>query len=135
MLTEPEPQAAAPRPHPSLPVADAPARSEAAKEKYFSVREVDVPPRPLNEVDLVYPRRAYELRMRGKLLLQLSISDAGVVDEIAVLEANPPGVFEDAAVAAASALRFSPAEKYGQRVGTRLTIEVTFDPYEKINTP
>jgi outer membrane biosynthesis protein TonB len=44
-------------------------------------------------------------------------------------------VFEDAALEAVRALKFLPAIKNGLPVKNRKTIEVNFDPYEKINTP
>jgi hypothetical protein len=49
-----------------------------------------------------------------------------------VLEATPPGVFEEAALTATQALQFRPARKYGRNVKSQKTIEVTFDPYESV---
>ena len=99
------------------------------------MRELDVRPRQINDVDLIYPRRAYEMRTRGKVALQIFISDEGKVDEVNIIEATPPGIFEEAALNATLALQFTPGEKNGQRVRSRKTIEIAFDPYQSINIP
>ncbi|HEX6005732.1 MAG TPA: TonB family protein, partial [Burkholderiales bacterium] len=103
--------------------------------RYFTMRELDVRPRQINDVDLIYPRRAYEMRTRGKVALQIFISDEGKVDEVNIIEATPPGIFEEAALNATLALQFTPGEKNGQRVRSRKTIEIAFDPYQSINIP
>ncbi|OGA41540.1 MAG: hypothetical protein A3G24_16070 [Betaproteobacteria bacterium RIFCSPLOWO2_12_FULL_62_13] len=104
-------------------------------DKYFTLREVDVRPEQINEVDLLYPRRAYALRTKGEVILRIFISDEGTIDEVSILDASPPGVFEEAALEAVLALRFKPAQKYGRNVKSQKTIEVVFDTYEKINVP
>ena len=67
--------------------------------------------------------------------LNIYISEDGAIDRVEVVEAAPPGIFEEAALTATNALRFSPATKWGRPVKSRKTIEVVFDPYEKINVP
>ena len=104
-------------------------------ERYFTSSEVDVRAEPLNEVDLVYPLRAYQSRIRGKVTLRLLINERGVLDDVIVLQAEPRGVFEDAALTATRALQFSPARRLGRSVKSQKTIEVDFDPYENINKP
>lgn len=107
----------------------------APQDKYFTLAEIDVRPQPVNEVDLIYPKRAYAMRTRGKVLLTIFISEEGAVDDVKIIEATPAGVFEEAALTATLALRFSPGMRYGQRVKSQKTIEVVFDPYESIRTP
>jgi TonB family protein len=102
---------------------------------YSDARQLDVRAEPLNDVPLVYPQRAYQWRMKGRVLLQLLINDLGRVDKISVLESEPSGVFEGAALEAAWATVFSPALKGGRPVRSKKTIEVNFDPYESIHIP
>jgi protein TonB len=124
-----------PPPAPVAVAPPAPIEAPLPLDKYFTAREVDVRAEPLNEVDLVYPKRAYQHRTRGQVRLTLYINQDGELDKVDVVHAVPPGVFEEAALEAARALRFSPATKWGRPVKSVKTIEVTFDPYEKITTP
>lgn len=104
-------------------------------DQYFTAREVDVRASQINEVTLVYPQRAYEMRLGGKVMLRIFINKQGGIDSISVLAATPPGVFEEATLTATRALQFSPALKNGRQVKSQMTIEVVFNPYESINTP
>lgn len=111
---------------------EAPVAISLPLEKYFTARELDVRAEPINEVDLVYPVKAYEMRMPGRVVVRILINEHGAVDGASVVEAAPPGVFEEAALAATQALLFRPAQKHGRGVKSQKTIEVTFDPYESI---
>jgi protein TonB len=104
-------------------------------DDYYTSREVDVRAEPLNEVQLVYPQLAYQRRVKGRVVLRLLINERGGLDQVAVLESEPRGVFEEAALEATWAVRFSPATKHGRNVRSRKDIEVLFDPYESINIP
>lgn len=104
-------------------------------ERYYTALEVDVRAEPLNDPPLVYPQRAYQSRIGGKVTLRMLINERGGVDEVMVLESEPRGVFEEAALDASRALQFSPAMRFGRRVKSQKTLEVVFDPYEKINIP
>ena len=135
---EPPPSQPIPRENPQVASVTPPqeiAGFSAPQDKYFTLAEIDVRPHPINEVDLVYPVRAYALRTRGKVVLTIFISAEGSVDEIKIIKSTPLGVFEEAAVSATLALKFSPGMRYGQRVKSQQTIEVNFDPYETINKP
>jgi len=131
--SSPQPaQAAAPRQAGAVPEAQGPG---LALDRYYTAREVDVRAEPLNQPALVYPQEAYQARTRGKVTLRILVNERGGVDGIAVLEAEPRGVFEAAALAAAQALEFSPASIAGRRVKSQKTVEVAFDPYESIAIP
>jgi periplasmic protein TonB len=132
----PPPQAVPPEPPPRAPAApEAPIEINLPLEKYYNARELDVRAEPINEVDLIYPQRAYQMRIKGKVILRIFINEHGAIDEVAVLEATPPGVFEEAALTATLALQFKPAIKNGRNVKSQKTIHVDFDPYESINIP
>ncbi|MBI4195793.1 MAG: energy transducer TonB [Betaproteobacteria bacterium] len=114
---------------------DAPARLGLPLDKYYTARELDVRAEPINEVHLVYPERPYAMRTKGRVTLRIFINERGAIDEVAVIEAVPPGIFEEAALTATLALQFKPAMKAGRNVKSQKTIEVVFDPYENINIP
>jgi TonB family protein len=104
-------------------------------DQYYTSRELDVRAEPLNDVPLVYPQLAYQRRIKGKVTLQIFINERGGIDQLLVLDAEPHGVFEGAALAATEALQFSAAMKNGRRVKSQKIIEVAFDPYESIHIP
>lgn len=113
----------------------APMRLELPYDRYYKSSELDVRALPINEVHLVYPKTAYEMRLRGRVVVRMFINEHGTIDTLAVVEADPPGVFEDHALAAARALTFTPAIKDGHAVKSQKLIEVAFNPYDSINVP
>ncbi len=119
----------------ALAAPQAPAGLGLPLEKYYTAREVDVRAEQTNEVPLVYPERAYVMRIKGKVMLRIFINEHGAIDDVSILEAAPPGMFEEAALTATLALQFSPAVKNGRNVKSQKTLEVVFDPYESINIP
>ncbi len=58
------------------------------------------------------------------------------MDDVTVIEVEPRGfLFEDAALAATRALKFSPAMRYGIRVKSQKTLEIVLNPYDSIHVP
>ena len=96
--------------------------------RYYPVSEVDVPAQVMNDVLLRYPPDAYAQGIEGEVTLRIYISDAGLIDEIEIENAEPRGIFEDAALEAAWQLRYSPALKDGRTVKNVRTIAIVFDP-------
>jgi periplasmic protein TonB len=146
--TEPVEIAQAPpvaRPLPSPPAASVPTAvpppTTAARESqrslveipaavdlaYYSAREVDVLPRALGDIRPDYPPEADRRRQSGSVKLQIKLEADGRVSDIEVVEANPPGMFEDSALAAFRQARFSPAQRNGRPVRARVVIEVKYD--------
>ncbi len=83
---------------------------------------------PTNIADVEYPERALADGLPGKVTLRLKIDHNGELREAKVTEAEPPGVFEDAALKAVRALKFKPAVRNGLAVGSIKVIEVPFEP-------
>ncbi|MEX0960425.1 MAG: energy transducer TonB [Burkholderiales bacterium] len=96
--------------------------------RYYPVSEVDVPAQVMNDVLLRYPPDAYAQGIEGEVTLRIYISDAGLIDEIEIENAEPRGIFEHAALEAAWQLRYSPALKDGRTVKNVRTIAILFDP-------
>lgn len=113
----------------------APVELPMAFDKYYTASELDQRAVQANDVQLVYPKDAYQMRIRGSVRLRLLISERGKIDGVSVVASEPAGVFEANALAAAHALEFTPAVKDGRKVKSQKLIEVVFDPYESINTP
>ncbi|MCU0753627.1 MAG: energy transducer TonB [Xanthomonadales bacterium] len=77
---------------------------------------VDVAPRPILQPSMPYPPRAKAQGLQGYVLLSVLISPTGSVERVKVLEADPPGVFDDVAVAGVQQWKFEPAQYQGEAV-------------------
>lgn len=89
-------------------------------------------PRLLNEITIEYPVAAGE--QEGKLLLRILVSETGAMENLAIIKADPPGVFEDAAVSAFAKAEFSPGRMLGVPVKSQFFVEVDFLPINRENT-
>ena len=64
-------------------------------------------------------------------MLRILISDTGHVDDVAVVRAEPRGVFEQAAIEAFAKARFAPGLAAGTPVKSQITVEVQFVPINR----
>jgi protein TonB len=94
---------------------------------YYPARLLDVYPSPLVEIRFVYPPTADADRVSGVVRLQLLIDEFGLVNELTVVEAVPPGYFEDAAREGLRQVRFTPGVREGRAVKSRVIIQVKFE--------
>ncbi len=83
---------------------------------WYSARQVDVHPKAIGLIEPAYPEEAKQREIEGTLRVMLKIDDLGRVQSAEVVEATPPGVFDEAALAAVRAARFQPAMKDGRPV-------------------
>jgi protein TonB len=113
------------------PVAAMPSAAEtalpAAPDYAFGVR-LDPGPRPLDDIEPAYP----DVYLRqGTVVLRLLISETGHVDNVAVVRAEPRGVFDQAALEAFGKARFAPGLAAGTPVKSQITVEVSFVPINR----
>jgi protein TonB len=92
--------------------------------RYYRARELERRPEALNEVEIAYPEEAVRARMQGMMRLELFISDTGRLDKAVILDADPPGVFDQAVIDAVRALEFSPGVLGGRNVRSVKLIEI-----------
>ena len=92
--------------------------------RYLSVDELDERPQIRSHVEPAFPPDANA--PAGRVVLRLLIDESGAVNKAIVLEAEPPGPFEAAAVEAFSPARFSPGRKSGVAVKSAITLELRF---------
>lgn len=88
---------------------------------------VDAAPRPLERVPADYPVRARAKNVTGHVTLSLLVEADGTVDDLKVLESQPPGVFDEAAMAAVRQWRFTPATYEGRPVSVRARQTLRFE--------
>jgi protein TonB len=148
-VQEPEPPPL-PSPEPALPEPPAPAppASAAAPESsanlpsievpliedptYYTAREVDVHPAALQVIQPPYPDEAARANVTGSVVLLLLLDESGKVQELSVEEASPAGMFEQSALDAFRNARFSPAQRQGRVVKSRMRIMVTYELTDKM---
>jgi TonB family protein len=88
---------------------------------------LDKPPTMVRSVPPTYPPMARRQRLEATVIISALISENGDVVEVRVLRGDPRGVgFDEAALAAAKASKFSPPMKDGQRVRTWLAYPYKF---------
>lgn len=113
--------------------APAPSQTRASKpaaqptERYYLARELDVRPAPRTPVEPVYPNDAFLKDIPGRVVVRLFISASGKVEKALILQAEPPGYFEEAVQQAFRAARFTPAMKHGRPVKAQVVLEVRYD--------
>ena len=93
---------------------------------YYTAKQLDVYPQPLTPIRLDYPDAAANARVDGRVTILLLIDEFGVVNDVSVADAKPEGYFEEAAMAVFRAARFSPAQKQGHPVKSRVMLQVKY---------
>ncbi|MEM1082146.1 MAG: energy transducer TonB [Pseudomonadota bacterium] len=88
---------------------------------------VDSPPRPTFQAPVAYPRTARSQGIQGYVVLSLLISAAGEIEKVQVLEAEPAGIFEQAAEEGVRNWRFEPAQYQGRNVKVWAKQRIRFD--------
>lgn len=89
---------------------------------------VDRRPVPRLTTPIEVPAQARARNLSGRLLLSVLIGADGAVKRVKVLEAEPPGVFEAAAIGAVSTWTFEPATYEGRPVEVWASLPVEFNP-------
>ncbi len=82
----------------------------------------------IRDVDPIYPFVAEQLGRSGVVEMQFTVGTDGSVSAIQVTHADPPGVFDAAAIAAVRQWRYQPVKRGGQAVSQRVTVRVVFKP-------
>lgn len=95
--------------------------------EYYPARLLDVLPAPLDEISEEYPESLASRDLSGVVTLLLLIDELGVVVDISVVSAEPPGYFEETAIERFRNVLFRPAQRNGRAVKSRLVVEVTFE--------
>ncbi|MGE4290732.1 MAG: energy transducer TonB [Desulfovibrio sp.] len=111
---------------PPLLSAEAAPAADPAPRSAFEMDEVDSMPSIRHSPAPEYPRSARRRRIQGTVLLRFLVERDGSVAQIQVLEADPPGVFEESALKAVQQWRFSPGVRHGETVRTWVRLPVRF---------
>jgi len=120
----PSAQPPLPAPASPLPALDVPLLEDPV---YYTAKQLDVHPAAALPVNPDYPDALAEGGSEGFVTLKLLIDESGAVREAAVVDAQPPGVFEDSALTAFRAARFLPGQRNGRPVKSQILIRVTYE--------
>lgn len=74
------------------------------------------PPQFIGGADLVYPADARATGVEGRVVVRYDVTQAGTVANAVVVESEPPGVFDAAALDAVRSWRFRPMVDRGEVV-------------------
>ena len=77
-------------------------------------------------LDIEYPSSALSKKIEGEVEIGYVVTPKGVVSDLKVLEATPPGVFDKAATNAVSRLRYKPVMDAGKPVAVSTKMLVKF---------
>ena len=98
----------------------APSRPEAPVVFLF----VEVPPELVSLVMPTYPELAREAGVEGTVLVEILVSETGLVLDASVKQGLP--LLDEAALAAAYTALFRPAQQSGRPVRTRVVLPIEF---------
>ena len=84
---------------------------------------------PIVKVSPVYPRRALQRGIEGFVIVEFTVTKQGAVKDVFVIEANPEGIFEQAAMDAAKKFKYKPRVVNGEPaevsgVQNRITFQI-----------
>lgn len=88
---------------------------------------VDVPPRPVSTGSFRYPPSAKKNGVRGYVVLSVLVEEDGSVKQVQVLESNPAGIFDSAALQGIRSWHFEPAKYKGDIVKVWAKQKIRFD--------
>ena len=88
---------------------------------------VDVPPKPITRGAFKYPPAAKKNGVKGYVLLSVLVEVDGSVNQVQVLESNPSGIFDAAALQGIRAWHFEPAKYKGETVKVWAKQKIRFD--------
>lgn len=120
----PASEAASPSPQASATGVDLPLTEDPT---FYPAAKVDVHPQALRKIEPAYPNAAADAGVQGEVTLLLLIDEYGVVKEASVADAKPEGWFEESALEAFKNARFTPAERKGRAVKSRVLIRVSYE--------
>jgi protein TonB len=69
---------------------------------------------PIVKVSPVYPRRALQRGIQGYVIVEFTVNEIGAVVNPVVVEAEPQGIFEQAAMDAAKKFKYKPRVVNGE---------------------
>ena len=95
-------------------------------EFVFNSGDLDQPPRKVVQNTPVYPYKARQRNIEGFVKVKMLVRTDGTVGEVSVLDAQPKGLFDSAALKAVPQWRFQPGVIDGQAVPSWVVTTIRF---------
>ncbi len=95
--------------------------------RVMSEEEVEEPPRPTEQRPPTFPARARQNGQTGRVTVSFVVDIDGSVEDLHIVESVPPGVFDAAALEAASGWTFDPGLQEGAPVAVRVRQTLRFE--------
>jgi protein TonB len=83
-------------------------------------------PEVISRINPIYPYKARQKGINGMVVLKFLVTGEGRVAQVSVEQANPPGVFDAAAIQAVNQWRFKPGILDREPVATWITVPLKF---------
>lgn len=93
----------------------------------YDINEIDGVLTPLAKIPPIYPMRAKRLSIEGSVRVRFLVNEEGTIEDIEVIEADPPDVFETSVFNCVSKWRFKPGTIEGIPVKTWAETVVRFE--------
>ena len=93
----------------------------------FRLDEVDEVPRVVRSVQPEYPFAAKKKHIEGQVVVRMLVTSQGKPEHLSIHSSEPPGVFDQSALAAAKRWRFQPGRYAGQDVDTWVLLPFNFE--------
>jgi len=94
---------------------------------YYNQGDVDQAPVPIFKMKPFYPYRARRLNITGEVKVSFVVDEYGHVSRIKIIDANPPGIFEDSVIRTLPSWKFSPGKIAGRPVAALVVTTIEFD--------
>ena len=73
---------------------------------------------PIVTVPPQYPQRALQRGIEGWCLVEFTVNEAGGVEDVRVVDGDPPGIFDSSTIRAVERFKFNPRTQNGEPVKT-----------------
>jgi protein TonB len=93
---------------------------------YYDQGDVDQTPVPIFKMKPLYPYRARRLNITGEVKVSFVVDEYGQVSRIKIIDANPPGIFEDSVIRTLPSWKFSPGKIAGKPVAVLVVTTIEF---------
>ncbi len=92
----------------------------------YEVSEIDTPPKVIKSNPVTYPTLAKRSEIEGKVVVRVLIGVKGKADKMEVVESEPKGMFDEAALKSLKYWKFRPGLLGGELVATWVKIPLSF---------
>lgn len=110
-----------------LPTPETTLEFDADWDRIFPAAELDAPLTALVRIPPLYPLRARQRGIEGWVRVRFLVDEQGNVDQVTILEAQPPGIFEKNVQRCVSGWQFKPGTIEGVAVSTQVETTINFE--------